>query len=59
MVTRDEGSEKDWRELCAEAATEPDPEKLSSLIRQILVALDHQEQIEGLKTHSGSSCTQS
>jgi hypothetical protein len=58
MMTREQGGKKDWRELCAAAATEPDPEKLSSLIRQILVAFDHQEQIEGLKTNSRSSCTQ-
>jgi hypothetical protein len=30
----------DWRELCAAAANEPDPEKLASLIDQIIQAMD-------------------
>jgi hypothetical protein len=32
--------ERDWRELCARAAEEPDSEKLVSLVNQILQALD-------------------
>ena len=31
---------KDWRELCAEAAEEPDSERVVSLVHQILQALD-------------------
>ena len=36
--------EKGWRELCAEAAEEPDSEKLVSLVHQILNALDEKDQ---------------
>ena len=31
---------KDWRELCAEAAEEPDSEKVISLVLRILQAFD-------------------
>jgi hypothetical protein len=31
---------KDWRDLCAAAVEEPDPEKLVSLVNQILQAFD-------------------
>lgn len=31
---------KDWRELCAAAAEEPDSERLVSLVNQILQVLD-------------------
>jgi hypothetical protein len=34
---------KDWRDLCAAAAEEADPEKLVSLVRQILQALDERD----------------
>jgi hypothetical protein len=32
--------QEDWRELCAAAATEPDSEKLFSLVNQILQAFE-------------------
>ena len=32
--------ERDWRELCARGAEEPDSEKFVSLVNQILQALD-------------------
>ncbi len=35
---------KDWRELCAAAAEEPDSEKLVSLVNQILQAFDERDQ---------------
>jgi hypothetical protein len=31
---------RDWRELCAAAAQESDPDKLSSLVSQIIQAID-------------------
>ena len=37
-------NEKDWRELCAAAAEEPDSEKLISLVNQILEAFDTRDQ---------------
>ena len=35
---------KDWRELCAAAAEEPDSERLVSLVNQILRAFDERDQ---------------
>jgi len=35
---------KDWRELCAEAADEPDSERVFSLVNQILQAFDEFDQ---------------
>jgi hypothetical protein len=39
-----ESKGKDWRELCAAAAQEPDSEKLVSLVNQILQAFDERDQ---------------
>ena len=38
------GNGKDWRELCAEAADEPDSERVVSLVNQILQAFDECDQ---------------
>jgi hypothetical protein len=35
--------DKDWRDLCAEAATEMDPEKLMDLVSSITKALDERD----------------
>jgi hypothetical protein len=35
---------KDWRELCAEAAEEPDSERVASLVNQILQAFEECDQ---------------
>lgn len=35
---------KSWRELCAVAVDESDPEKLAALVRQILEAFDESDQ---------------
>jgi hypothetical protein len=35
---------KHWRELCAEAAEEPDSEKVAYLVNQILQAFDECDQ---------------
>ena len=35
---------KDWRELCAEVAEEPDSEKVVSLVHRILQAFDECDQ---------------
>jgi len=37
------GIGKDWRELCAAASEESDPERLFSLINQILEAFDESD----------------
>jgi hypothetical protein len=37
-----EGTMNDWRQLCAAAATEQDSAKLTSLVNQIIKALDDQ-----------------
>lgn len=39
-----EKKRKDWREPCAAAAAESDPEKLASLVHQIIEALDESRQ---------------
>jgi glucose-6-phosphate dehydrogenase assembly protein OpcA len=36
-------SNRDWRELCAAAADEPDSEKLISLVDRILQAFDDRD----------------
>jgi hypothetical protein len=36
-MTRDE---KDWRQLCARAAVEPDPRQLLQIIDQLIMVLD-------------------
>ena len=35
-----ESAGKDWQDLCAEAAAEPDSERVISLVHQILQAFD-------------------
>ena len=35
--------EREWRQLCAMVAEESDPQRLSELVDQIIVALDAQE----------------
>ena len=37
-----EGKQAEWRELCAAAAKESDPERLASLVDQIIQAIDGQ-----------------
>ena len=44
-------NKKDWRELCAEAAEEPDSEKLVSLVNQILQVFDDRDKA---RTESGT-----
>lgn len=34
------GTQKDWRELCLEVTNEQDSTKLSSLVQQLIEALD-------------------
>jgi hypothetical protein len=36
-----EQTHQDWRELCVAVATEDDPTKLSSLIQELIEALDN------------------
>ena len=40
----DASNGKDWRELCAEVADEPDSERVVSLVNQILQAFDECDQ---------------
>jgi hypothetical protein len=37
------GTQRDWRELCAAVTKETDSTKLSSLIEELIEALDHGE----------------
>ena len=53
-----ESSVKDWRELCAAAAVEPDSEKLVALVDQILHAFDEHDQAVTLPNHSKRYCSQ-
>jgi hypothetical protein len=53
-----EGSVKDWRELCAAAAVEPDSEKLVALVDQILRAFDEHDQAVTLPNRSKRYCSQ-
>jgi hypothetical protein len=39
-----ESTGKDWQDLCAEAAAEPDSERVISLVHQILQAFDECDQ---------------
>jgi hypothetical protein len=39
-----ESKRKDWRELCTAAAKELDPDKLASLVHQIIQAIDDRKQ---------------
>lgn len=50
--------EKDWRELCAAAAKEPDSDKLVSLVHQILRAFDERDQAAKLVTPPKQFCGQ-
>jgi len=40
-----EAEGKDWRKLCAAAASELDPDKLVALVDQIIQALDENQRI--------------
>ena len=48
-------NEKDWRELCAAAAEEPDSEKLISIVNQILEAFDTRDRAVA-RAHTQSNC---
>jgi len=39
--TKSDGTKKDWRELCAAVTTESDSTKLSSLVQELIEALDN------------------
>ena len=41
-----EEDNKDWRRLCREAADEPDPQRLSELVDQLIRALDARRQVQ-------------
>jgi hypothetical protein len=40
-----DGLQKDWRELCVAVTNESDSTKLSSLVQQLIEALDQRERI--------------
>ncbi len=42
--TKGETKKENWRELCAEAANEPDPERLASLVDRIIQVMDEARQ---------------
>jgi len=41
-----ENHEQDWRELCAQAAREPDSEKLVGLVNQILQVFEDRDKAQ-------------
>jgi hypothetical protein len=49
------GDGRDWRELCAAAAEEPDSQKLFHLVNQILRAFDERDQNSPLQNARGQS----
>jgi hypothetical protein len=54
-----DGKRKDWRELCAAVALEPDPEKVVSLVHQILQAFEERDReikfVSGPEQYCGQS----
>ncbi len=46
--------DKDWRDLCAEAATEMDPEKLMDLVSSITKALDERDERRNSDPHGAN-----
>jgi hypothetical protein len=42
-VNMADGMQKDWRELCVAVTNESDSTKLTSLVQQLIEALDHGE----------------
>ena len=54
-----ESKKRDWRELCAAVAKEPDSEKVVSLVHQILRALDECDQTVKLTSSPKQYCRQS
>ena len=47
-----DGLRKDWRELCVAVTNENDPTKLSSLVQELIEALDHGERSWHYVPHS-------
>jgi hypothetical protein len=57
MLTRNQDEE--WKELCRQVANEPDPEKFTQLLNELIYALDTSRRPTGdngesVKTASGS-----
>jgi len=47
-----DGMQRDWRELCAAVTKETDPRKLSSLVQELIEALDQGERSWRRPAHS-------
>ena len=52
-------SKKDWRELCAAVASESDPQKLGSLVEELITALDDRHSPPHAATHQSSNTNRS
>ena len=48
-------TEERWRQLCAEAAVEQDPQKLMELVKEINRLLDLKQQQRGRREHKEST----
>ena len=51
----DQGSDKNWRDLCQAAATEQDPDKLMALVAEIIKALDARNRKAGSEPLIGAA----
>lgn len=49
---KSKSGEKDWREIAEQAANETNSEKLSHIIEELCVALDHQHPSNRVHDHS-------
>ncbi len=48
MTTNGESKEMNWRKLCLQVAEEPDAQRLSELVEQLILALDDlRQELEG------------
>jgi hypothetical protein len=52
----DQGSDKNWQDLCQAAATEQDPKKLMMLVTQIIKALDDRNRRAGPPVVNRTDC---
>jgi hypothetical protein len=54
MTNNGKDEDNNWRELCRKVADEPDPERLSELVDELIKVLDDRRlvQSEGKPSHS-------
>jgi hypothetical protein len=54
MTNNGKDGDNSWRELCRKVAEEPDPERLSKLVEELIKVLDARRQVqwEGKPSHA-------